>query len=178
MIIFRQVITASVIVIVAVVICFFSGKAITKISTSLQKKQELSELLALRVDNIQRLKNSLKLLGDTDQKIIGVYPSTDNILDFVGALNSLAKQNALKQGLRFGNFMPVTEAGGISIDKTDYSIELNGSIGTLKNYLTQLEKISFVTKIGAVNLLAAPPDGWNSNSTITIIGSLYAQQTK
>jgi hypothetical protein len=39
-----------------------------------------------------------------------------------------------------------------------------------------VEKLSFVTKIGSVNLLAAPPNGWNGDSSITINGSLYAQQ--
>jgi len=59
--------------------------------------------------------------------------------------------------------------------KTNYTINLNGTINTLKAYLEQIEKITFANKIGAVNLLAAPPHGWDGDSTITINGTLYVQ---
>ena len=174
----RQAAIAFLAIILAAALAFFIGKEIVKISDSLSQKERLSKILALRIENIQQLKNSLALLGDNDQKIKNVYPPADNILDFVSALESLAKQNSLRQNLRFGDFMPMEETGGIAIAKTDYNINLNGTIITLKNYLQQMEKIPFVAKIGATNLLAAPPNGWNGDSTITINGSLYAQQNQ
>jgi hypothetical protein len=130
------------------------------------------------VENIQQLKNSLALLGENDKKIIAIYPPTDNILNFVSATESIAKQTSLKQALRFGDFAPIADSNVIIINKIDYNINLNGTITTLKAYLEQMEKISFVAKIGSVNLLAAPPNGWNGDSTITINGSLYAQQVQ
>jgi len=175
-IISRQVIIAGAAIVVAAAACFFTGQAISKISDSLQQKEKLTELLSLRINNIQQLKNSLAVLGEHDKKIATLYPPTDNILDFVGALGSIAKQTSVKQTLTFGNFAPFTAAGGTIIDRTDYTISLTGTMPALKAYLEQLEKISFVTKIGAVNLYAAPPSGWNGDSTITINGSLYAQQ--
>lgn len=178
MIILRQLAIAGAAVIIAVTICYFAGHEIARISGGLQEKENLSKLLALRIENIRRLKNSLALMGENDKKIIAVYPSTDDILDYVGALESIAKVTSLKQHLSFGDFLPVTAAGGISIFRTDYSITLNGTVTTLKSYLEQLEKVSFITKIGAVNLLASPPNGWNGDSSVTINGSLYAQQTQ
>jgi Tfp pilus assembly protein PilO len=177
-IISRHLIIAVAAIIVAVLACFFVGQEIVKISASLEQKEKLTELLALRVNNIQRLKSSLAILGDNDKKIMATYPSTDNILNFVGALGSLAKQNSVRQTLSFGNFSPVTAVGGISIFKTDYTISLTGTITNLNAYLEQLENIPFITKIGAVNLFAAPPLGWTGDSTITINGSLYAQQAQ
>ena len=175
-IITRRALIAGAVLIIAAIFCFLAAQEIVKISDALQQKQKLTQLLALRISNIQRLKDSLNVLGDGDEKISAVYPSTDNILDFVGALESLAKQNSLKQNLNFGNFAPVTSIDGVAIEKTDYTINLTGSVTSLKKYLGQLENISFVTKIGAVNLLAAPPFGWDGDSTITINGSLYARQ--
>ncbi|MDD4901647.1 MAG: hypothetical protein PHE24_00760 [Patescibacteria group bacterium] len=165
-------------IILAVTINFFTGKAINKISDSLSQKEKLSRTLTLRIENIQQLKNSLTLLGDNDQKIRDVYPPADNILAFVSALESIAKQNSLQQNLRFGNFTPTTDAGGISVVKTDYTINLNGTINTLSAYLKQIEKLPFATAIGSINLLAPPPNGWNGNSSITINGTLYARQTQ
>lgn len=177
-IITRQTLIALAAIFLAIAISMLTGRAILKISDSLQQKERLTKILAMKIENIQQLKNSLALLGENDKKIIAIYPSTDNILDFVSAIESIAKQNSLKQSLRFGGFTPLEIAGGLSINETDYSLNLNGTITTLKAYLEQLEKISFVSKIGAVNLLAAPPNGWNGDSTITINGSLYAQQSQ
>jgi Tfp pilus assembly protein PilO len=174
----RQAGIAVLAIILAVSINFFTGKAIDKISDSLSQKERLSKTLTLRIENIQQLKNSLALLGDNDQKIQEVYPPADNILAFVSALDSIAKQNSLQQNLRFGNFTPTTDAGGISVVKTDYTINLNGTINTLSAYLEQMEKLPFAATIGSVNLLAAPPNGWNGNSSITINGTLYARQTQ
>jgi hypothetical protein len=177
-IIIRQTLIATAAIIIAVVVCLLTAGAIVKISSSLQQKDRLSKVLAMRVDNIQQLKNSLALLGDNDKKIIAVYPSTDNILDFVSALESLAKQTSVKQTLRFANFSPFIEAGGASINETNFTINLTGTVTTLKAYLQQLEKIPFVTKIGTINLLASPPNGWNGDASITINGTLYAQQAQ
>jgi hypothetical protein len=178
MIISRRAIIAGAVIIIAALSCFFIGQEIIKISDALQQKEKLTQLLALRIDNIQKLKNSLVILGSGDVKIEAVYPSTDNILNFVGALESLAQQNTLKQTLNFSNFAPVTSINGVAIEKTDYTINLTGTVTNLKSYLIQLENISFVTKIGAVNLLAAPPFGWDGDSSITINGSLYASQAQ
>jgi hypothetical protein len=177
-IIVRQTLVAFMAIVLAVALSLFASRAILKISDSLQQKERLSKILAMRVENIQQLKNSLALLGDNDKKIMAIYPSTDNILDFVSATESIAKQTSLKQNLRFSGFAPLDAVGGLAISKTDYGLNLNGTITTLKAYLKQMEKISFVSKIGSVNLLAAPPNGWNGDSTITINGSLYAQQAQ
>jgi Tfp pilus assembly protein PilO len=178
MILARQSVIALLAIIIAVTANFFIGKAIGKISDSLSQKEKLSSILSLRVENIQQLKNSLALLGDNDQRIRDVYPPADNILAFVSALDSIAKQNSLQQTLRFSDFMPVSDTGGISVVKTDYTVSLNGTVATLETYLKQLENLPFAATIGSVNLLAAPPSGWNGNSSITINGTLYARQNQ
>lgn len=177
-IIYRQTLIALVAIILAITLSMLTGKAILKISDSLQQKEKLSKILAIRIENIQQLKNSLALLGDNDKKIIDIYPSTDNVLDFVSATESIAKQTSLKQNLKFGDFVQLDSLGNTFIYKTDYTLSLNGTITTLKAYLEQMEKIPFVTKIGAINLLASPPNGWNGDSTISVNGSLYAQQAQ
>jgi hypothetical protein len=177
-ILIRQALIAVAAIIIAAVVCFFTAGTIVKISDSLQQRERLSKILAMRIENVRQLKNSLALLGENDKKIIALYPPTDYILDFTGALESLAKQISLRQTLNFGSFAPFIQTGGASLYKTDYSISLTGTITTLKTYLQRLEKISFITKIGAVNMLASPPNGWNGDSSITINGSLYAQEPR
>jgi Tfp pilus assembly protein PilO len=177
-ILIRHAVTAGLAIVIAVSISLFTGRMILKISSSLQQKERVSKMLAMRVENIQQLKNSLALLGENDKKILAVYPSTDNILDFVSLLESIAKQNSLKQSLKFGDFMPAYSAGDIQISKTDYSINLNGTVNIFKTYLKQLEEVSFVTKIGTISILAPSSGGWNGDSSITINGSLYAQQNQ
>lgn len=155
---------------------FFISQAIIKIGDSLSQKQKLSELLSLRIENTRQLKNSLALLGDNDQKIQNLYPPTDNILNFVSALDGIAKQNSLQQNLNFGGFMSADDISGITAFKTDYAVGFSGTIKTLSSYLKQMENMPFASSIGSVNLLASPPGGWASSSNITINGTLYARQ--
>jgi Tfp pilus assembly protein PilO len=171
----RYAITAALAIFIAAGASLFASKMIVKISESLQQKERVSRMLSMRVENIQKLKNSLARLGDNDKKILVVYPSTDNILDFVAALETIGKQNSVRQNLGFSNFSPAYHAGSIPISKTDYSISLTGTINTLKIYLKQLEQLSFVIKIGGINIISSSPEGWNGDSSINISGSLYAQ---
>lgn len=162
----------------AAVAILFISRSIVKIGDSLAQKEELSRILSNRVENAQHLEEALKIIGNNDQKIQEAYLPADNILDFVSALESIANQNSLQQSLRFTEPVPFSDATDIPKAKTDFTITLNGTIITLKSYLQQLELLPFMAKVNMVNLLAAPPSGWEGNSAITINGTLYVRQNR
>jgi hypothetical protein len=166
---------AALAVILALIMVTLASRAIVKIGDSLYQKEKLSKLLSIRANNMQQLKKSLEQIGGNGEKMYKIYPPADNILEFVGALESLASQNSLKQTLSFSQFLPDTDASAIARGKINYTINLNGTIFTLKAYLQQLEKLPFATKLGALNLLASPAHGWEGDSTITLNGTLYVK---
>src|SRR5438105_660198 len=92
--------TLVVIVISAVVIALI-GKKITHDSKQLQQKITLAKLAENRNVNADLLKQKIAPLGDIDAQIESSFPTTDNILDFVSAMDNLANKTAVKQSLHF-----------------------------------------------------------------------------
>jgi len=159
-------------VLIAIFIVFFSIKKISKISESIMENKRTSFILEKRNEVISDLRKNFQLIGDKDKKIEEAIIPTDNILDFVAILESLASQNSLQQSLKFGT--PVLVVNNVS--SIDYYLTLNGNIITLMNYLKGFEKLPYITGISLINFQALTDKGWENNSSVSIQGKLYVRQ--
>ena len=150
--------------VVAAIIVVFSGQQIVKISNSLAEQRATAFILEKRSETITQLKEDFKLVGDADKKIENAFPPADNVLEFVAALETLANQNGVSQGLSFS--APVEGS-------VDYTIAIGGHIFILINYLKNFEKIPYFSAISSVSLNA--PGGWEGNSTISLKAKVYTR---
>lgn len=160
--------------IIAILVVLFLSGQISKVSGSIVENKKTSFILQNRTEVVSDLRNDLKLIGEKDKKIEEATLSTDNILEFVAVLESLASQNSLQQSLRFSTPVPVANTEGIS--SIDYYLTLNGNILTLLNYLKNFEKLPYITGISAINFQTLTDKGWEDNSSVSIQGKLYVHQ--
>lgn len=172
--IIKNVLTGVGAVILAIIIVSVFSHQISKISNSVFEKQTVALALQQRSENLLNLGKDLEIAGDIDKKIENAFPTTDNILDFVAAMESLASQYSIAQNLRFGNITPssfVLDDTPISL--IDYTLTLNGNIQILTKYLETFEKLPFFTEIKGIALSSYDASGWKNNSQITIQAKLY-----
>ena len=150
---------------------------IEKKSQSFAEKERLTHLLSTRNETTQELKNGLALIGSNEERMENAYPPADNVLDFVGTLESLASQAGLYQTIRFSEpvLAPEILDPSFPVLKTDFNIALTGTVITLINYLEQFEQLPYLAKISSINVSASPSRGWEDASTFSIVGTLYVK---
>ena len=150
--------------VVAVIVVIFFSQRISKISFSLAEPRATAFFLGKRRETTAQLGEDFKIVGEADKKMNDAFPPTDNILGFVGALETLALRNSLQQSFSFGT----PADSGI-----DYNIILNGNIFIFINYLKDFERLPFFTAISSVSLSA--PGGWEGNSTISMRAKVWTK---
>lgn len=164
------------IVTVAVILVIFVSKQITKIANSLQEKMVLSSVLERRNETSLKLREDFKKVGEKDKKIEAALPSADNILEFVGILESLAKGHSLNQTVKFNSPVPLAAAvNDLKLSSIDYNIVLDGNISTLVDYVKDFEKLPYFSGISSITVNATPPEGWGGKSSIFIQAKLYVK---
>lgn len=162
--ILKNLLKAGVAVLVAVIVIFFSGRQISKISQTVSEQRISAFILEKRSETIFQLRDGFKVIGNADKKIEESLPLAENILGFVAGLENLASQNSVQQILSFS----------VPADKViDYNINLSANISVLINYLKNFEKLPYFTGISSINLSASSVGGWEENSAVSLKAKVF-----
>lgn len=174
--IFKNLLRAGIAVAIAAIIVFIASQQISKISNSIQQKKTLSYILEKRTETISALKNDFEAVGEADKRIETALPATDNILDFVATLESLAAETSVQQSLKFGNPVPAgLGSGNLNISTIDYNLTLTGNVLILINYLKKFETLPYFSGISSISIASRTDKGWEGDSTIGITAKLYTK---
>ena len=164
-------ITAAIVILALVIVALIGGK-ITKDSFALHQNAALTHLLASQNSDSVQLKEKLAPWVNIDAQIESAFPTTDNILDFVGSMEALANKTQVAQTLRFGTPVPLVQADeSLSLSTLDYTLTLTGSVNHLAEYLKNFETLPFFTQIQSINLTSN--NGWENESIINLKANLY-----
>lgn len=121
-------------------------------------------------DITQAMENDLARLIAPLEQIERALLSPDTMVEFVEALNALARANSLIQKLQFDS--PIkTEYPSIS--RIEFTIQLNGNVFTLLQYVDQFEKLPYFAKMTRLAVQSPAPDGWKGDSSINLNGEVY-----
>lgn len=167
---------AAIVIVIAIVIVSIASRKIAQIGDDLVQKQTAYLILTKQSETTTTLQETFKKIGDGDKQIELALPSPENVVDFVGSLESIASQTSLPQTLKFGNIVTSPAADSAkTFSALDYTITLAGNSTTLISYLRQLERLPYFTGIADLAIASTTPLGWDSNSLITIQAKLYTQ---
>lgn len=153
----------------------FIAKQIERISHSLTEERRLQLLLEKRVEITQSLNNDLALVAGNEERMRAALIPIDNILQFIGNLESVANENSIKQEIHFS--VPVAhdtpEEPALNVASIDYTATVNGNIFTFINYLKAVEQLPYFTGVTSFNLNAPPGQGWKGDSAINLRAKVY-----
>lgn len=177
LILLRHIAKAVIAAAVAIVVVTFFGTKIKTISNALQEQKLLTMVLEQRNATAATLREDFKQIGSNDQKIREAFLSTNDVLDFVGSLETIAAQNSMQETIKFGTPEPATTpANEFTVVPIGYTINANGTEATLVNYLKQLESLPYFAGITSITIASGSTVGWNDRSTITLQGKIYVHQ--
>lgn len=166
---------AVILIVCGIVIGVFS-RLIYKISSSIYEKEGLALLLEKRSENLVKLKTELDKIGNADLTIENAFPDSNNVLEFVSTMESLASTYSIKQTLKFGNSVPAPGLGTTEMEflVIDYNLNLAGNINILINYLKDFEKLPYFTTISSFTITSGTD--WFNESQIGIQAKLYLKK--
>lgn len=173
-----HILRAVVVIGMATMITFTVGKAITKISTTLNEKKVMTFAMQKRSETTQELQTAFATIGESEKKIRDAFPITENVLEFVIATEAIGNQNSMPQTIRFSPpGTAIVETPSLTIIPLTYTITTSGTATTLLNYLRQFESLSYFAGIRSITVTTGAPQGWNGASTMTIQGTLYTKKS-
>lgn len=158
----------------AVASVFFFSNQITKISAKAVKDRHLAAQLSERTALLSSLKHETELIGANDAIIKHAFIPTNNILEFVGVIETLAFKNGLTQAFNFSAPTPGATAGTLPLATITYQDTIPANVNALIKYLKEFEQLPYFTKIDSLNISAGGAD-WRTAGTVSFSATVIAQ---
>lgn len=175
MLIARHAVIAFGAILVAMLISYFLAKEITKISNTVVQNRHLATTLEKRTEVFSTLARDTQIIGNNDTIVDNAFISSDNILEFISALESLAFKNGVTQSFHFENPTPAPISAPFALSTIGYSNNISTNISGLTNYLNDFEKLPYFTNIGSLTITSGDPLGWRGVSNISFRAKLYTK---
>lgn len=173
----RGAIALGAIVVAIIVIALLSAQISASAETIITHKK-LTATLEMRNEVITKLLTDYQNVKGYDQRIRGALLTVSNILEFVGALESLASKDNVVQAAHFDNPVQMAETIGEPprpLYQINFTLAIQGNIFILLQYIADIERLPYFMKINSISLVAQSPLGWVNTSNISVSGTLYTQ---
>ncbi len=163
-------------VIVVCLLCIFllSGE-IEKIADSVVKNRKLASTLEQRTSLLSQLSRDAQIIGNNNITIRNAFVPSDNITEFISALESIALKNGTTQTFRFNSPIPATIAAPFPLNIITYQNTLSINLPTFIQYLKDLEDLPFFTKVDSLTISAQSEQGLQGVTSATFNATLYTQ---
>src|SRR3989344_1291608 len=154
---------------------FFLTKQIEHISETVALNHRLANELEKRSGLFEVLKRDAQIIGINDIRIENAFPPSNNILEFINILDSLAAKIGIAQTYRFET--PVSSAISDSFPMSTilYTNSFGTNVPTFLNYLKEFEKLPYFTNIEGLNISSQDNIGWLGASAVSLRASLYTK---
>lgn len=173
----RRIVGAALIAVIAATIVTLLTDRIRKIATGLREQKILTLVLEQRNATAATLREQFTQIGTNDEAIKAAFLSTDNVLDFVNALETVALQNSMQSMIKFGTPGTATVgAGEFAVVPISYTITANGTVTTLLNYLKQAEALPYFAEVTSLSVSSGAIKGWDDASNILLQGIIHVRQ--
>jgi Tfp pilus assembly protein PilO len=171
----RHILIAGSAIVIAGFVTFFISTKIEGITKSVIKNRQLASTLEKRTELFATLKHDTETVGTNDVLIEKAFPSSDNILEFISALENIATKNGVTQSFHFNTPTPSATPAPFTLSTVSYSNNLSGNLPALINYLKDFEHLPYFTKIDTINLSSADRAGFGQTTSLSFNATL---QTK
>lgn len=175
MLIGRHAIIALGSILFAVVVSYFLAKEIVKISDTVVQNRRLANALEKRTEVFSTIARDAEVIGTSDIAINNAFIPSDNILEFISALESLALKNGVTQSFHFETPTPADISAPFPLSTIGYSNNLSVNISGLENYLRDFDRLPYFTKINSLSITSGDQAGWRGASSVSMRATLYTK---
>lgn len=160
---------------VAVIASFLFAREIARVSGAVIQNRHFATTLEKRTELFSTLAQNAQIVGTNDTLIDNAFVSSDNILEFVTALEKLALKNGATQSFHFETPVPASVSAPFPLSTIGYTNSLSLNVLTFSNYLKDFDTLPYFTKIESLTITSSDPAGWVGASSISFHATLYTK---
>jgi Tfp pilus assembly protein PilO len=164
----------------ATVAVWLVGGAITFTADTVVEQKKLSATLEMRSGIIAQLMQDAARSRGAQERVDAALLPANNVLEFVGAVESMALKDNVTASLRFDTPSELGETVGTPprhIVQVPFTISVQANIFTFLQYVKDVESLPYFTRIESISITGAE-GGWQNTSNISIRGTLYTRGDK
>ena len=163
---------------VTIVAIIFLSKEMSRMSDSVVLNHKLEAELKKRTELLSVLEHDTQVVGKNDVLIENAFVPSDNIINFVNALDGLAQSKSITETYHFSTPSPDTISASFPISTIPYTNNLTANIQGLLTYLKGFNELPYFTKIDAITIASQDKSGWAGPSVVTLQATLYTKSTQ
>lgn len=168
--IFRPVLIVAILIALSVAVSLYFASRISKISKTAAEKRETLLLYQTSQEQFSVLREDFQAISPHWDKIIRIFPSSENVISFINIVENLASTTGVQQTFRFegANSQSVPE---LNLNKIPFNVNIGGTQAQFLEYLRGIERLPYFVKIESINITsAATIDG---QIQVNVRGILY-----
>jgi len=166
------------VIIITMVTIYFLKKEINNVTSKIALNNQLESELKKRTELFGTTEADAKIIGNNDIQIDNAFVPSNNITEFMSALDTIATNNKTVQIYRFESPIQSSITDPIKLSSVSYSNNLTLNIKGLSNYLKSFENLPYFTKIESFNISSQNKSGWTEPSNITFKAVLLTKTMK
>lgn len=163
------------VILVSSICIVIASREIEKIADAVVKNRKLASVLEERTALLKQLNYDASIIGKNDETIMRAFLPSDNILEFISALESLALKNGVTQTFRFNTPSPATIASPFPLYVVGYQNTVSANLPTFIQYMKDLESFPFFTKVESITITSQTSQGLQGATTASFNATLYTQ---
>lgn len=163
------------VVFIAIAMIWFLSGQINKTADNIIKNRQLTNNFDKQTELLFKLRQDAVLIGGNDVLIENALLSSDNILEFINALDGIAAKNKAIQTFVFNSPISNSESTPIPLSSINYVTNISTNISALKNYLVGFEGLPYFSKINSIIISSQDKDGWRNNASVSFSATLFTK---
>ncbi len=163
--IIRNAIISIIVIFVSVLFIMILNTKISKITDRVAKSHQLENELKKRTELISVINNDAELIGENYKRIVQSFIPSNDINNFMNALDDLGDKNNLTQKYRFDSPIDYQNIDNFFTSTIIYYNNTNTSIRNGIKYMRGFENLPYFTKIDGFSISSQGKNGWNDNNT-------------
>lgn len=168
----KPLIRAAVFSVISLAACLYFAGQLGNISDAARNKRAILFLSQNSQEQFALLKEDFQKISPYVEKVENLFPSSENLLPFINAMENLAVSAGVQQSFRFES-AGLQLVPSLNLNKITFNVIINGNMGQFLNYLQKLEKIPYFTQIDSLSLTTS--QNLESQGQMTVRGSLYVK---
>lgn len=166
----KPILKAMIFLIISLVVSLYFASQIKSISEVLTEKRAMLSLYQNSQEQFAVLKEDFPKIQKHIDKVENAFPSSENMLPFINAVENLPGASGVSQSFKFENIVP-QPIPNLGLNVIPFNVVLSGNRTQFLAYLSLLEKLPYFTKIESMNMTAA--QGLDGPSQMNLRGILY-----
>lgn len=162
-------------IVVSILASYFLAREIARVSDGVVQNRHLATTLEKHTELLSTLARDAQIVGTSDATIESAFVPSDNILEFITAIEALALKNGATQSFHFEtpSLSPISAPFPISTIGYSNTLSLNAS--SFANYLTDFDKLPYFARVTSLSITSGDPTGWLGASSISYHAVLYTK---